>query len=626
MKCFGEMLERPGASNDKLVAAWTKVAALKPSTSQGAPIKETGGSIDKEGTHNIYDLPISHWTTKKTTVSCCDLLMGVEGEFCFDDIEDKLKTGSYNELPSPFCPKIESEVPVTMSLHVSKGVDGKYLILKHFQFLKAEKVAVIERELIQGIMCAINWVPDRHGTLKTFQYIFERLGGLVFKHWKWDTPHRAKVATSDDVQEKKEKIRKGIQHLKDDAPRGNFDCEQTEWLECELLDPESPIYDFKRELIDKVLRSLRDRDHFATKQDYYPCLLPDVRGEYRELVYKILQLLLTTTLLCIGEAKFGKTPLMTIMAFALARLHALVEEQAGRKVTPAVRISSEMDFFRGEAGLKWVPCIFDDGDLSEQRPKVLKAFFDPTQAEAMTYVRWGAAKFIRGQARFGGDNAYDASAEPTHDQWFAAVGFASSDEEKAMVTTQFLMDMLVPAFPKGMSPSNVGAMLKRCSILLNTKNHVYLRLAGLNSIVEKHVLLPGYLEADSGAILHKWQKTGVQRDPEEYDRLLAFEKRTMADLLNCVFQKNSDVREATAPALVGSRSSSTSGSSGRVVKREMVDAETKNSVWKKAKSWNLTVASSASINLRSPPRPSRVASQSPLDEFEQDPFGHGPMH
>ena len=75
---------------------------------------------------------------------------------------------------------------------------------------------------------------------------------------------------------------------------------------------------------------------------------------------------------------------MTILAFAIARWHACQQERVGRIVTPAVRTSAEMNFFRGEVGERWTPCLFDDGDLCDQRPKVLKAFLDPTQAEAMT--------------------------------------------------------------------------------------------------------------------------------------------------------------------------------------------------------------------------------------------------
>ena len=51
---------------------------------------------------------------------------------------------------------------------------------------------------------------------------------------------------------------------------------------------------------------------------------------------------------------------MIIVAFAMARWHAEMADMIGEA---AIRISSDMDFFRGEAGLRWIRCIFDEGDL-----------------------------------------------------------------------------------------------------------------------------------------------------------------------------------------------------------------------------------------------------------------------
>ena len=84
-----------------------------------------------------------------------------------------------------------------------------------------------------------------------------------------------------------------------------------------------------------------------------------------------------------------------------------------------------MGFLRGESGEVWAPCLFNDGDLSDQRPKVLKAYLDAAQIESMTYVRWGAAKFVKGQARFAGDNPYEPDAEPSNDEWLLKTGGVS---------------------------------------------------------------------------------------------------------------------------------------------------------------------------------------------------------
>jgi len=57
------------------------------------------------------------------------------------------------------------------------------------------------------------------------------------------------------------------------------------------------------------------------------------------------------------------------------------------------------------------------------------------------------------------------------------------------------------------------------------------RLAGTKSDVERLPVLDGYLETDKGHIMQVWRQTGKERDPEEYSRLLSFEKRMVAELL-----------------------------------------------------------------------------------------------
>ena len=153
-----------------------------------------------------------------------------------------------------------------------------------------------------------------------------------------------------------------------------------------------------------------------------------------------------------------------------------------------MRSSPELDFFRLETGTAECPCVWDDGDLSEQKPKALKAFFGKTLRESMTRERWGASKFEGGCARAGAENPYDASAEPDNTQWLEATGFGQS----AVATTQLLVEMLAPTFPKNMSKVNVAALLKRTSVILRTEKFWYRRLAGTNKqrLAQLRVLWP----------------------------------------------------------------------------------------------------------------------------------------
>ena len=82
-------------------------------------------------------------------------------------------------------------------------------------------------------------------------------------------------------------------------------------------------------------------------------------------------------------------------AMALSRYHI---RQDGALREPSFRSAPDLDFFRGEEGSKYRPDVFDDGDLDTASPKTLKAFLDVMMEESMTRERWGAAKFVRGQA------------------------------------------------------------------------------------------------------------------------------------------------------------------------------------------------------------------------------------
>eukprot|EP00959_Pyramimonas_sp_CCMP1952_P335650 7028207-Pyramimonas_sp.AAC.1 len=88
----------------------------------------------------------------------------------------------------------------------------------------------------------------------------------------------------------------------------------------------------KREFVNSLLMCIADRDHFATRGDYDPLLKPDVRKEYHPMTDRILKTLMGNALLAIGEAGFGRTPFMCVLAVATARRHADVanERRPGR--------------------------------------------------------------------------------------------------------------------------------------------------------------------------------------------------------------------------------------------------------------------------------------------------------
>ncbi|CAK0834395.1 unnamed protein product, partial [Prorocentrum cordatum] len=407
MKGLGIWLEHPNHTNDKLAEVWNHAKAKDNPVALGKP--DVGGDLGRDpvGTASLFDLPIEHWNYRprqhiKSVFEVITDAPGMEAA-AWDDAKKMVAEGRCKDLPPPLGHNdTEDELPCTMHVLICKNpADPEpHVILKHFTFLgNGRTMAEIKGELIIGDACAIDFRPDSFDRLRTFQIVLERMGGLLSRHWRRGRPSslRGPVDEGDAAQKQKE-FGDATQHIKDEAPLANWTGEQLLRAEQERCNPAPPIANVKKEFVNKGLQILNDRDHFAAKETYYPLLKGDIRKEYMPVVDRIIRTLPGNAALLIGEAKFGKTPLMYIMAMALARCRAdCVGEQRGRAVAaPAVRVASEMDFCRGEArkrheillqistkvGETWAPCTFDDGDVADQRPRALNAFFDPTQVEA----------------------------------------------------------------------------------------------------------------------------------------------------------------------------------------------------------------------------------------------------
>ena len=166
----------------------------------------------------------------------------------------------------------------------------------------------------------------------------------------------------------------------------------------------------------------------------------------------------------LGEPNIGKTPIAVILVMAFSRHYVRL---LGRGA-PCYRTASDLDFFRGEPGRVDRPDIFDDGDQNRQRPANLKAFYDMSLKEAMSYERWGAAKWVRNQLRIGLDNKWDTAIEEL---------VMTRNPEAPLMTYEEFMDMIKPALPKNISQADAAAVVKRTSVVVNGKKRVWVKLA-----------------------------------------------------------------------------------------------------------------------------------------------------
>ena len=104
-----------------------------------------------------------------------------------------------------------------------------------------------------------------------------------------------------------------------------------------------------------------------------------------------------------------------------------------------------------------------------QLARVLKSFLGVSLLEAMTRERWGASKSVRNQPRMICDNNWDAEKEPQMmvggQRHPCRVGLPSIEDKSFMKMTR-------PAFPEKCIDSDIEAVCKRATIIVNSEHFI----------------------------------------------------------------------------------------------------------------------------------------------------------
>ena len=468
---LGTQLECEGANSECIAETYTRIFPLAQPKTDQCKYEIVAGKG-----YSLLDLPIQNLLGGTKLIHFVDVIEKAELQLDVQAITEHMERGSYKDLPGLLAPKEHIPgLPYTMRLCVRSDPDTPecYTVMKHYVFINKTDVRIAQR-IAQGVPHTICYGVNQKIGKKVFTDMFHWFGGHQWKSLFAVIPQ----PLADGEEDKSEKIRAATKFIKENAPRGNFDLEQTEWLEVEMANPKSPLQALGRGTIHHCLQQLSTRDSLATKQTVWPLFLSDLNSSYMKVFSWLIREARRHSVLMLGEPQWAKTPSALTILFAIARHEASKPES---NVVAGVRTAADLDFFRGGAGCVEVPCMFDDGDLNDSHPKVLKAFFDITQAEAMTRERWGSTKFVQNQARFAADNTYDEAAGPSNEDW-SWVSTVAWEEALEKKDTWFL-DMMRPAFPPGISMPNIRAIVKRCTVLINTKSHLYVRYAGVQSDV-----------------------------------------------------------------------------------------------------------------------------------------------
>jgi hypothetical protein len=224
--------------------------------------------------------------------------------------------------------------------------------------------------------------------------------------------------------------------------------------------------------------------------------------------------------------------------------------------------------------------------------KLVKAFLDVGLYESMAWARWGASKWVQNQPRAVADNTYDADLDlPDH--------FLDH------ITFETFYKLVRPAFKESASRAHMDAVFKRAAFIVNTKDHIYYRPAGINlNPVHRIPILPEGFLTEAGRQVYGNYKSGNKDMPEKFEEELQKEQAWVSMLMKQkmdqrkVNQADEENRRRLRAALFAERPPSPKSALDILenqradqvtMKREL--AEKNNEVvFKKAKVWSQLVA------------------------------------
>ena len=237
----------------------------------------------------------------------------------------------------------------------------------------------------------VSWRNQVHTTRKFLYYVIENLGGFQCKQHS--------LRCKEDGKVEKEKTQEegdlGFDFIEKNGPRDNVKNKQLRWITIQTSRQESPIYKWSAVLVEKSLRNLANDGVLAQVHESWPLTLYDIDNRLLRALAPMVPSLSEKAVWFHGEPGAGKTPVARTLAMAISR-QCINKLGKDGQATPSFRQASEFDFFRGQSGSIARPDIFDDGSLSEQPFKKVKAFTDVGNIESMSKERWGAAKFCQG--------------------------------------------------------------------------------------------------------------------------------------------------------------------------------------------------------------------------------------
>lgn len=554
------------------------------------PISPVATAELPRGSFDILSFPTEDLNVNENPmVHFFDIIGGHANEIDFHSLGRKYKEAIEKQdlqiLPEPFGLKQQVANNVQMQMVILKDAEGQHTILKHVAFPDKVKPNLV-RDLVFGIPYRAKFMSSPKVGRKVLQYCFENLGGRQFKSFELSALATAKKPMKAVPFEDKEDedIDAGFDYILKFGPRAPCEMQQLRWQTKAIRNAASPIFGWPVGLVEKALRNLASDGALARKEFQWP--LPLTLKYYQPWLMEVLEKVWDfdqSAVIFLGEAGVGKSPLGRSILMAQVRQNKTRFNLEG---LPCIRCTPEIDFLRGEQGSVLMGDFLDDTSLSLLSMKMVKAFLDVGLYESMCWARWGATKWVQNEPRAVADNTYDSEI-PLPPSFVKQVSFPT------------FYNMVRPSFTEQASKAHMHAVFKRACFLVNSKEHLYFRKAGINEDPVQRILMQisDYL-TDHGKKIYGAFKAGCKEMPDEFEQEVAREQEWLTAIMKQLHEErkgnkhDKQLRQAVRTALFGPEPPVESVTTR--VKREREDKE-KTEVFKKTKAWSSELKASRTI-------------------------------
>ena len=432
-----------------------------------------------------------------------------------DDYQ-KLRDRDYDNLPDILKPKVNPAQAVKMQLAVTTNPDGTHNILKHFLFEKRCAVN-IAKDMCHGTPLEVRLLnPNPTLSKKAFQWLFEQLGGLRMTWFQLSAP-------PNEIDEIKA-VDEGYDFIDKKGPTHVSEFERLRWIAkyTHKNHPDSPIQGWARAEVEKALHAKLKLGSLAKVRKELPINLTGFdRFFLKHAIVPMLRHLVDHGFVMLGVNNMGKTPVAMAVALMFARYYIV---KYGFDADPQLRTAPDLDFFRGDPGHLYQPFLLDDGDLNVQDVRKLKAFLDVSEEEALTYQRWGGAKFIRNQLRIAIDNKHDDSMETDMNDIYPGT-------ERMLVPQNLFYDLIKPAFKKDITVPDLEAILKRACFVVITKSYFYVKVAA-QDLIYRYRKPDSLLTPEAGTRYIEWKRNGTMPAAHVLRKEIDIEQRWLNRAIN----------------------------------------------------------------------------------------------